>query len=157
MAVACGTPSIVRAEETPKIHVYHSADCKCCGSWVKYLESKGFSTEVTTVENPTAIKPTLGIPLTLYACHTAVVDGYLIEGHVAAEDIRRLLEERPKVRGLVVLGMPRGSGGIDSPDPEKYQTLAFDADGTPSIFATHDPAKTETENKAPPATDSQSK
>ncbi|MEN8143449.1 MAG: DUF411 domain-containing protein [Gemmatimonadota bacterium] len=80
-----------------------------------------------------------GVSSALSACHTAVVEGYVIEGHVPAEDIRRLLEERPAIKGLAVPGMPAGSPGMPSPMPVRYDVLAFDAEGNTQVFATHGP------------------
>jgi hypothetical protein len=85
------------------------------------------------------VKAEYRIPPQLSSCHTAVVDGYVIEGHVPASDIVKLLKERPKIRGLVVPGMPMGSPGMEGPDPEAYDTLALDANGATTVFTTHGP------------------
>jgi hypothetical protein len=85
----------------------------------------------------TAIKRTLGVPDGLAACHTAIVNGYLIEGHVPAADIARLLKEKPKVAGLAVPGMPMGSPGMEGPRTQRYQVLSFDKAGKTKVFASY--------------------
>ena len=83
------------------------------------------------------VKRQAGVPRGAYSCHTAFVDGYVVEGHVPAEDIKRLLTERPDVAGIAVPGMPIGSPGMEGPNPQPYDVLAFDEDGVLSLFASH--------------------
>jgi hypothetical protein len=106
---------------------------------VGHLQANGF--EVATVEVPdmAAIKSRHGVPAELEGCHTGEVDGYIIEGHVPAEDLRRLLAERPEVKGLSVPGMPLGSPGMEMPtgETEHYDVLTFDEDGKTTVFSQH--------------------
>ena len=100
------------------IEVWKSATCECCGNWVKHLEANGFTVKVNATE-PTALqrlKAQAGIGKKLAACHTAKIEGYVIEGHVPASDIQRLIAERPEALGLVVPGMPVGSPGMEQGD-----------------------------------------
>jgi hypothetical protein len=127
--------------ETPMIQVYKTPTCGCCTKWIDHLEAAGFVVESRDLSDLTVIKATNGVPARLASCHTAVVAGYVIEGHVPASDIERLLRERPAVSGLAVPGMPKGSPGMELPDPrrhERYEVLAFGPDGI-EVFATHQP------------------
>ena len=105
--------------------------------WVAHLEQNGFTVRATDVPSLTPVKRQAGIPRGLASCHTALVDGYIVEGHVPASDIKRLLAERPDVRGIAVPGMPIGSPGMEGPNPQPYDVLAFDEDGAVSHFASH--------------------
>lgn len=129
----------VHAEEPASVTVFKSPTCGCCVKWVDHLESAGFS--VTTREMPDVrpVKRAQGVPSELASCHTAVVDGYVIEGHVPAADVARLLEERPPILGLAVPGMPEGSPGMEGPNPEPYRVIAFDGKGNRETFAEHGP------------------
>ena len=97
--------------------------------WVAHLEQNGFEVTSTDVPDMTAVKRRVGVPRSLAACHTALIDGYIVEGHVPADDIKRLLSERPDVAGVSVPGMPVGSPGMEGPNPQPYDVLAFDEDG----------------------------
>ncbi len=101
--------------EEPKIMVYKSPTCGCCSKWVSHLQENGFDVETVDVNDLSMIKSMSGIKPELASCHTARVDDYVIEGHVPADDIKRLLAERPEARGLTVPGMPMGSPGMDVP------------------------------------------
>lgn len=125
------------ADPAPVVQVWRTPTCGCCGAWVRHLETNGFRVEVTMQDDLSAIKAKHGVPRSLESCHTAVVGGYVVEGHVPAEDVRRLLRERPPVAGLVVPGMPAGSPGMEAPVSEPYATLALAADGSTSVFARH--------------------
>ena len=119
----------------PLVTVYKDASCGCCGVWVKHLEANGFVVKVHDVENMDQYKRTHGVPGSLRSCHTAVVDGYTIEGHVPAAEIHRLLKERPKAKGLAVPGMPIGSPGMESGSTvQRYAVLLFNTDGTSSVY-----------------------
>jgi len=125
------------ASTLPPVDVWKSPTCGCCQDWVAYLESHGFTVRVHDTGN-TAMRVRLRIPQALGSCHTALVGGYAIEGHVPVQDIRRLLAERPQAVGLAVPGMPIGSPGMDGPaygnrtDP--YDVLLVKADAPPSVF-----------------------
>ncbi|WP_019593523.1 DUF411 domain-containing protein [Thioalkalivibrio sp. ALM2T] len=113
----------------PDIHVYKSAACGCCNDWIDHLEAAGFKVEYTNVRDLDGIKQEMGLPRELASCHTAVIDDYIIEGHVPASDIQRLLAERPDVSGLSVPGMPHGSPGMETGREDPYQVLSFDLTG----------------------------
>ena len=122
----------------PSIEVWKSPTCKCCSKWVEHLRDDGFN---VTVHNQSAMNPLktkLGVPQALASCHTAVVEGYVIEGHVPSQDIRKLLSEKPKTLGLAVPGMPIGSPGMEQGDRrDPYETLAFTASGESSVYVRH--------------------
>jgi hypothetical protein len=102
---------------------------------VEHLQAAGFSVETRMVDNLEAVPERQRVPESLRSCHTAVVGGYLVEGHIPATVVRRLLRERPKVAGIAVPGMPAGSPGMESPAPEAYEVIAFDKAGKTSVFA----------------------
>ena len=128
------------ADKNPLVQVYKSPTCGCCSKWVDHLRDAGFRVEARNVRDVNAYKLEYGLPIELASCHTAIVDGYVVEGHVPADDVIRMLRERPDIKGIAVPGMPLGSPGMESPNPERYETLAFDAAGNTSVFAVHDPA-----------------
>lgn len=129
------------ATDLPVVAVYKTATCGCCSKWIEHLEAAGFEVEATDLPDLAKLKAESGVPRTLESCHTAKVEGYVIEGHVPAEDIVRLLAERPAVRGLAVPEMPLGSPGMEHPDPSRhqaYQVMSFGADGA-KVYASHAP------------------
>lgn len=117
--------------------VYKNANCGCCKKWIAHLEANGFTVKAHNVTDLLASKTAHNVPPTLYACHTARVGGYVIEGHVPAADIKRLLAEQPRVRGIAVPGMPAGSPGMEGPQPVRYDVLTFDKDGRTAVYARH--------------------
>lgn len=117
------------------ITVYRTASCGCCGLWVDHLKKEGFEPTVHTVASMDQAPPRTSVPSSLYSCHTATLEGYVVEGHVPADVIRQLLKERPRVQGIAVPGMPLGSPGMESPNPQPYEVLTFDAKGQTSVFA----------------------
>lgn len=123
------------AASQPVVEVYKSATCGCCDEWVAHLESEGFRVRSTNVADLAAVKRAHRIPQDAESCHTGVVDGYVIEGHVPAADVARLLRERPEnVRGLAVPGMPHGSPGMESPTPQPYAVYTLTEHGLGSVF-----------------------
>lgn len=113
LAGACTLTPALMAQTRPQVEVWKDPDCGCCADWVKHMEDNGFQVRVHDSGN-TAARTRLGLPEKLGSCHTAQVDGkYVVEGHVLARDIQRLLKERPKALGLTVPGMPVGSPGMD--------------------------------------------
>jgi hypothetical protein len=121
-----------------EIIVYKTAQCGCCKLWVKHLRDNGFKVTAHDVKNLSRHKADNGVPRALESCHTATVDGYVIEGHVPASDIKRLLKEAPPVRGLAVPGMPIGSPGMEQGDrKDRYEVLTFDNQGNTEVFARH--------------------
>ena len=122
----------------PIVEVYKSPTCGCCALWVKHLEAHGFRTKVSNVEDMAAVKTKLGVPARAQSCHTAVVDGYVLEGHVPAAEVQRVLKERPKVTGLAVPGMPLGSPGMEAGSTKQaYNVLTFDKQGQTGVFASY--------------------
>jgi len=126
-------------KSAPTVQVYKSPTCGCCANWVKHLQQHGFTTRVTDTNDMASIKAQRGVPARAQSCHTAVVDGYVLEGHVPAADVQRLLRERPAVAGLAVPGMPIGSPGMEVPGqkPQAYDVVAFDKQGQTRVYASH--------------------
>ena len=121
----------------PTITAYKSPTCGCCVSWAKHLEDSGFDVRVRDTEALQAIKVEHGVGDHLASCHTALVDGYVVEGHVPADDIRSMLESRPDIVGLAVPGMIVGTPGMEvaGQPAQPYQVLAFDREGRATIYA----------------------
>ena len=118
----------------PEVKVYKTRTCGCCGLWVDHLKANGFQTSVTDVPSTAEYRQKYGVPEKLQSCHTAIVAGYTIEGHVPAADIQKLLKQRPKAKGLAVPGMPLGSPGMESTRRDAYSVLLFKPDGSASVF-----------------------
>lgn len=123
--------------DATEVLVYKSPSCGCCSKWIDHLEDKGFRVKTKNVSDLGQIRAYHGVEQRLASCHTAIVEGYVVEGHVPAKDIKRLLTERPKVKGLAVPGMPMGSPGMEGPRSVAYDTLTFDSRGRTSVFAAH--------------------
>jgi hypothetical protein len=122
----------------PTLTVWKSASCGCCQKWVEYMKDNGFKVISNNVENVLLMKEKLGITNpALHSCHTAEVDGYLIEGHVPASDVRRLLAERPNIVGLTAPGMPQMSPGMGSVNPRNYDVLQFNSHQRSSVFSSY--------------------
>lgn len=121
------------------ITVYKNAQCGCCRRWVEHLRKEGFQVTAKDVDDLAAIKAKLGVPSSLSSCHTAVIGPYVVEGHVPAADVRKLLAEKPKVAGIGVPGMPVGSPGMELPGvpADKYDVMTFAKDGKQRVFASH--------------------
>ena len=120
------------------VEVVKTPWCGCCGHWIEHLRSEGFEVRVTDAEDVTPTARRLGVPDDLRSCHTASVEGYAVEGHVPAADIRRLLAERPDAAGIAVPGMPVGSPGMEQGERRQpYTTVLFRLDGTRAVFARH--------------------
>lgn len=121
-----------------EVVVYKDPNCGCCGKWAEHMRSAGFSVKQIATTQMDEVKRGAGVPKTLGSCHTAKVGDYVIEGHVPASDVRRLLSEKPKVAGLAAPGMPMGSPGMEGPYPaDKYNVVSFTADGRTEVFAAH--------------------
>lgn len=120
-----------------RITVWKDPDCGCCGAWVEHLRTNGFSVKVNDVRDMTPHKKRLGVPERLGSCHTAAVGGYTIEGHVPAADLKRLLAERPRGKGLAVPGMPHGSPGMETGKLDRYDVLLFDQHGKTTVYSTY--------------------
>lgn len=118
--------------------VYKDPNCGCCDKWAEHMKTHGFSVESVLESDLSVRKRALGVPDGLWACHTAVVDGYVIEGHVPAADVERLLEDRPEAKGLAVPGMPVGSPGMEyGGRRQAFDVLLFDATGNTTVFKHH--------------------
>lgn len=123
------------SEKTVEITMFRGEGCNCCLKWVDHLESHGFVVEDQVVNNLQAVKKENNIPTNLQSCHTAIVDGYIVEGHVPAAEIQRLISEKPEALGISVPGMPLGSPGMESSKVEPYNVLLFNEAGNQFIYA----------------------
>lgn len=120
-----------------EVVMYKNPGCQCCTGWARHMERAGFKVTEKPTPKLASIKADQGVPYTMGACHTALVGGYVVEGHVPIEDVQRLLKEQPNVKGIAVPGMPAGSPGMESPDPEPYKVFLIGNDGTQSVYAEH--------------------
>jgi hypothetical protein len=125
------------APKMPEITVYKDPDCGCCKNWIEHLKKHGYKVIAHDTRDMSSVKDNFGVKNSLQSCHTAIVNGYVIEGHVPAADIDRLLRERPKVAGLAVPGMPAGSPGMEGGSAEHYAVMAFDRAGGAKVYARH--------------------
>ena len=128
------TPNIAVAAD---VTVYKSPSCGCCSGWVDHMRRNGHKVKAINRDDLDGIKRMLGVPGQFQSCHTAIVDGYVIEGHVPASDVEKLLTERPKAKGLAVPGMPGGSPGMEGAAKEPYSTILFKNDGSASVYSMH--------------------
>jgi hypothetical protein len=124
-------------EADPVVHVYKTPTCGCCADWVTHVEEAGFKTEVQDLPNLSGIRERLGVPRQLGSCHTALVGGYIVEGHVPAEVVQRLLREKPNLAGVAVPGMPMGSPGMEGPWTDPYDVIGFTADGGLHVYQSY--------------------
>jgi hypothetical protein len=133
------TAATTQRASGPRIVVHKNESCGCCKLWVSHLEQAGFSVQVVNEDNLGPIKERMGIPYGKGSCHTAEVESYFIEGHVPVGDIKRLLRERPRAKGLTVPGMPAGSPGMEVPSGkiDSYDVLLVAKDGSTSVYAHH--------------------
>ena len=129
--IAISSPS---QQPGPLVTVFKNPTCACCGKWVEHLKANGFAVKVQEVNDTAAYERQYHVPRSLVSCHTAVVNGYTIEGHVPAAEIKRLLNERPKAVGLAVPGMPVGSPGMEAARSEAYSVMLFDESGHYSVY-----------------------
>ena len=143
MAIWLGTATIIAAgaaflalkpSQAADVVVHKSPTCGCCAKWIDHLENSGFSVEVHDERNMGPVKRRLGVPTHLQSCHTAEVGGYIVEGHVPADLIARMLREKPDIKGLAVPGMPMGSPGMEGPRKDPYDVVAYDAIGKTSVY-----------------------
>lgn len=137
LAVTLFVPSVAAANA---ITVYKTATCGCCAAWVRHMEQAGFEMTVHNLNRSELLerKRALGVKPGLSSCHTATVEGYVVEGHVPSTDVQRLLDERPGIAGIAVPGMPVGSPGMEyGQQSEPYNVVAFDDAGGLRLFARH--------------------
>ena len=124
--------------ESPQVTVFKLRTCSCCAKWIEHLRANGFEVTVQEVDSTADYEAKYGVPASLRSCHTAIVDGYTIEGHVPAQDIQRLLKERPAAKGLAVPGMPIGSPGMEvGTRVQAYSVMLFDAEGNTSTYQSY--------------------
>ena len=135
--LALVAPTAWAATALPTVTVYKSPSCGCCGKWVEHMKASGFSVVTHDTDDVATHKARLGVPLGMGSCHTAEVSGYLVEGHVPASDVKRLLAEKPRAKGLVSPGMPQSAPGMDMPGNAPYEILLIGNDGKTSTFARH--------------------
>jgi hypothetical protein len=139
--VALGLAAVVNAQRptTPTMEVYKSPTCGCCAKWVEHVKQGGFTVKVTELDDQAldALKTKHGIPRTAQSCHTGLVHGYVIEGHVPVAEVHRLLKEKPAVAGIAVAGMPAGSPGMEvaSGQVQPYNVITFDKQGATKVFS----------------------
>lgn len=119
----------------PEIVVYKDPSCGCCAKWVEHMREHGFTTSVRDVADLPRIKARYKVPRAFESCHTAVVQGYVVEGHVPADVVLKFLAEKPKVTGLAVPGMPIGSPGMEGSPKQAYEVLTFDTAGKTTVYA----------------------
>ena len=135
-------PGLTAAQQTPAnplVEVFKTPTCGCCSQWVEHMRTNGFTVRTTDMNDISEIKKSRGVPEQVQSCHTAIVNGYVVEGHVPAADVHRLLKDKPAVAGIAVGGMPLGSPGMDFPGtkPQPYNVMAFDKTGAMRVFAKH--------------------
>lgn len=140
-AAAGGALALLRgavspASAAPAVTVWKAESCGCCGGWVDHMRKAGFPVTVHVVDDVDPVKARLGVPGPLQSCHTAQVDGYVLEGHVPADSVARLLRERPAAKGLAVPGMPQGSPGMETGTKDPYQVVLFGGAGGPRVYET---------------------
>ncbi|MBD1919257.1 MULTISPECIES: DUF411 domain-containing protein [Cyanophyceae] len=138
VAIALLGSPIAQAQAATELTVYRSPSCNCCGHWVDHMQAAGFTVESVVTDDMDAIKDQYGVPEALASCHTALIEGYVIEGHVPASDVQRLLSEQPDVLGIAAPGMPVGSPGMETGDRvDPYTVVSFAANGDTATFAEH--------------------
>ena len=137
-AVACGNPPADSGAQGPEVVVYKTPTCGCCGKWAEHMRQNGFRVVERIQEDLSDIKASNHVRPSYASCHTALVEGYVVEGHIPAEDVRQLLRQRPDIKGITVPGMPAGSPGMEVGDiRQPYQVLSFNESGITGVFAEH--------------------
>jgi len=130
----------VLAQKGTPITVFKTPTCGCCGKWVEHLRANGFAPDVTELDDLAEVQAKYKVPAEARSCHTAFVGGYVVEGHVPASEIRKLLREEPAVLGIAAPGMPPGSPGMESSAARPYDVVTFDKAGKLKVFSTQTPA-----------------
>ena len=130
-------PMMQVPEGAISVTMYKNEGCMCCTRWAEHMNKEGFYVTEEISRQLGAIKSEQGITNELASCHTAMIDGYVVEGHVPPADVQRLLEERPDAIGLSVPGMPEGSPGMEGPNPNPYDVLLINSDGSTSVFSSY--------------------
>ncbi len=134
-----GAAAMAQRPASVTVDVYKTPTCGCCSKWVDHMREQKFTVRTTDTDQVEAIKTKHGVPTAVRSCHTALVGGYVIEGHVPAADIQRLLKERPAIVGIAVGGMPVGSPGMEVPGrpADPYDVVSFDKNGRTAVFSSH--------------------
>jgi hypothetical protein len=132
VAASDGTATAATADT---IEVWKDPNCGCCKNWIEHMRKHGFTVIAHDTEDMTPVKQAHGIGADLVSCHTGMIHGYAIEGHVPADLVRKMLNEKPKIAGLAVPGMPMGSPGLEGGMKDKYDVIAFTSDGQRSVYA----------------------
>ena len=136
LATLGGVPTAVAAED--EVVMYKDPNCGCCGKWAEHMREHGFKVKEVATTGMAQVKGEAGVPQALGSCHTAKVGGYVVEGHVPAADVRRMLTDKPAIAGISAPGMPMGSPGMEGPYPaDRYDVVSFDAQGRTAVFASH--------------------
>ena len=121
-----------------EVVMYKDPNCGCCGKWAEHMREHGFKVKEVATAQMGQVKGEAGVPQALGSCHTAKVGGYVVEGHVPAADVRRMLTEKPAIAGISAPGMPMGSPGMEGPYPaDRYDVVSFDAQGRTAVYASH--------------------
>ena len=137
IVLALGTNVWMAAQATrPQMTVYKSATCGCCSKWVEHMQANGFDVKAINVDDIDKVKRERGVPADAASCHTAIVNGYIVEGHVPADAVLKVLKEKPAIAGIAVPGMPMGSPGMEVPGGQKeaFNIVAFDKAGKTSVY-----------------------
>lgn len=135
LALGTALPALASGEE---VTMFKDPNCGCCGKWADHMRANGFQVKEIATREMGAVKHQAGVPQELGSCHTAKVGGYIVEGHVPAADVKRLLADKPPVVGVSAPGMPMGSPGMEGPYPaDRYDVVSFDRDGKTAVFASH--------------------
>jgi hypothetical protein len=134
MVAALGGLARATPAAAPDVVVYRRPSCDCCKKWIEHLRAAGFHVTAHDTSDLAGVRARYGVPQKLTSCHTAVVDGYVVEGHVPADVIQRLLKERPVLAGVAVPGMPVGSPGMESETPTRYRIFTFEKSGAIAVY-----------------------
>jgi hypothetical protein len=139
-ALALSVSLAAQAPKTPTMEVFKSPTCGCCSKWVEHVRDAGFTVKVNDVSDDAlaSLKEKHGVPRTAQSCHTGLVDGYVVEGHVPVTEVQRMLKEKPAIAGIAVGGMPIGSPGMEVPGqrPQTYNVVTFDKQGALKVYST---------------------
>lgn len=132
-------PVLVSEDSSMDIVVYRSPTCGCCSKWLAHLETHGFNVQDNVIEDIQKIKDQYGVKRTLASCHTAIINGYIVEGHVPANDIKTMLRDKPDIKGLTVPGMVVGTPGMEMGNKKvPFKVFAFDKDGQATLYKAYD-------------------
>ncbi|MDH5599937.1 MAG: DUF411 domain-containing protein [Gammaproteobacteria bacterium] len=123
--------------EIKEIMVYKSPTCGCCNKWVKHLEKEGFNVKTKNIRDMNPVKNKMGVQRQFQSCHTAKIGKYFVEGHVPAKDIKKLLKEKPDIKGLSAPGMPMGSPGMEGPRKDRYDVVAIDKNNRATVYSSY--------------------